>query len=130
MRSTVLLTIDAVINLGLGGFLLIFPQDLIAALGLPVPDGKFYPSLLGAVLLGIGVALLIPRWRQADGLGLLGAMSINLSGGIALAAWLIFGQLNLPLHGVLLLWALVLILIGISALELAGLRSSAGGTED
>ena len=51
------------------------------------------------------------------GLGLGGAICINLCGGIVLALWLIAGDLSLPLRGLVLLWGLVVILVGISIFE-------------
>ena len=129
MSSSTLLTLDAVINLALGILLLLFPSGLVSALGVPEATPAFYPSILGAVLFGIGIALLIERARGASGLGLAGAISINLCGGLALAAWLVFGSLALPLRGRLVLWALVVVLVGISSLELAaGPRSRRRGT--
>ena len=118
MESSVLLVIDATINLILGILLLIFPKALVSVLGLPAAASAFYPSILGAVLFGIGIALLIQRKNGSSGLGLLGAISINMCGGIVLAFWLLSGKLVLPLQGSLFLWFLVLILVGISGFEL------------
>ena len=99
MGSSALLTIDAIINLVLGILLVLFPAGLVAALGLPNAELAFYPSMLGAVLFGIGVALLIQRARGASGLGLAGAVTINLTAGLVLAGWLIRGSLSLPIRG-------------------------------
>jgi hypothetical protein len=74
--------------------------------------------LLGGVLIGIGIALLIERSRGRSGLGLAGAISINLCAGLVLAGWLLFGSLDLPLRGQLFLWLLVVLLVGISGVEL------------
>jgi hypothetical protein len=119
VSSSTLLTVDAVINLVLGVALVVFPSGVVSALGVPRAEVAFYPSLLGAVLLGIGVALLVQRIRGSSGLGMAGAMSINLIAGTVLAAWLIFGSLVIPPRGRLLLWALVVLLVGLSAFELA-----------
>lgn len=116
-----LLTVDSIVNLALGLLLIWFPRRLIEALGIPDAPSAFYPSVLGAVLFGIGLALWLERSNdrsQTSGLGLVGALTINLCGGIVLALWLIFGQLALPVRGVVGLWALVLFLVGISVLEL------------
>ena len=118
-----LLLIDAIINLGLGVLLVLFPRALVAALGVPSADSAFYPSILGAVLFGIGLALLIQRSR-GSGLGLGGAVAINLSGGVVLGLWLLFGGLEMPLRGQLLLWGLAALLVGISAVEILASRSS------
>ena len=56
--------------------------------------------------------------RGSSGLGLAGAVSINLCGGIVLAAWLVFGSLALPLRGQILLWALVVLLLSLSTFEI------------
>ena len=120
MRHTTLLKIDAAINLILGILLLAFPLELVQALGLPMADPSFYPSILGGVLFGIGLALLIECYRQSNGfigLGLGGAIAINLCGGFVLAIWLLSGSLNLPLRGQIFLWSLVLLLVGISLIE-------------
>ncbi len=77
--------------------------------------------ILGAVLFGIGIALIWEGIRgdgQLVGLGLGGAIAINLSGGLALTGWLLFGDLSLPLRGQLFLWGLASILVLISLAEL------------
>ena len=112
---------DAIINLLLGVLLMVFPTNLVAFLGIPAAQNAFYPSILGAVLFGIGIALLLERYRHLShiiGLGLGGAISINLMGGVVLAVWLVTGNLSMSLRGYVLLWLLVLILLGISACEL------------
>ena len=118
MRSSALLACDAAINLLLGALLVAFPESLVAALGIPGAEVAFYPSILGAVLFGVGIALVIERVRGSSGLGLYGAISINMSGGLVLASWLVYGGLSLTLRGQLLLWLLVLVLVGMSTLEL------------
>jgi len=67
-----LLIIDAAVNLVLGMLLLLFPAGIVALLGLPPTNTDFYASILGAVLFGIGIALLIERYgasRNIRGLG-------------------------------------------------------------
>jgi len=49
----------------------------------------------------------------------------NLCGGLVLCFWLVFGDLSLPTRGLIFLWFLALLLLGISAIELAsGFRSN------
>lgn len=117
--KTLLLT-DSIINLFLGIVLLSFSEPVIKIFGLPESDMSFYPNILGAVLFGIGIALLIEyrRTGKFTGLGLGGAISINMMGGIVLFLWLVFGNLNIPAHGKIILWILDIVLIGISSLEL------------
>ncbi|MEJ2222537.1 MAG: hypothetical protein P8X80_17245 [Desulfobacterales bacterium] len=120
MNRSTLLKADAAINLILGILLMAFPAALVKALGIPMSDPPFYAAILGGVLFGIGLALLIECYRKSSrfiGLGLSGAIAINLCGGCVLAAWLLSDKLSLPLRGQIFLWALVVLLVGISLLE-------------
>jgi hypothetical protein len=127
MTERSLLLIDAAINLVLGLVLILLAPQAFAVLGVPQTDTLFYPHILGAVLVGIGLALII-QWRRRPGglagLGLGGAIAINLCGGLALAAWLVFGGLALPLRGFMFLWGLVCLLVGISVVELVAQRKA------
>ena len=118
---SVLLVIDAAINFLLGLLLLGFSRPLTHLLGVPHTTVTFYPTLLGGVLFGIGVALTIEAFRQPKGLvglDLGGAVAINLCGGMVLLVWLVSGALDLPLRGLVFLWALTIVLVGISTVEL------------
>lgn len=120
MRKSKILIIDAAINFILGLLLLFYSKGIIQFLGVPDTDQYFYPNILGAVLFGIGVALLIEHFKKPSGLtglGLGGAVVINISGGIVLALWLIFRHLDIPLHGQIFLWLLVFILVIVSSFE-------------
>lgn len=122
MAKKNILLIDALINFALGVLLGIFPKEIIDFMGMPIVSNPFYASILGGVLFGIGIALLLERSKKtihADGLDLGGAIAINLSGGFVLALWLSFGALNIPTHGRIIMWSLVILLFGISATELA-----------
>ena len=119
-----LLIIDATINLFLGALLLLsiaYADQLTNFLGVPEINQAFYPSILGSIFVGIGVSLVIESKRTKDehmvGLGLAGAIIINLCGGIVLIGWLLFGDLELPLRGNLFLWSISLLLVGISSIE-------------
>jgi len=132
MRRSRLLAIDASVNLALGVALLLFiplPRAMARAVGVPL-GGAFYPSLLGAVFIGIGIALLSETRTRSEaaarGLGLLGACLINLCGGAVLAGWLVFGRLDLPSRGLALLWGLAVILVVLSGLELVAERAGRG----
>jgi hypothetical protein len=120
-----LLMVDAVVNLALGGLLLVFPRPLVSLLGAPPAVSAFYPSILGAVLVGIGLALVasVRRGPSGGGLGELGAMAINLCGAGALVAWLVFGGLDLPLRGRAFLWTLGVGVIVLAVLELSVMRA-------
>ena len=119
-RRRVLL-LDGLINLLLGVALLSF-ETVRGWLGIPGSDTAFYPMILGGVLFGIGIALVwecVRRDAQPLGLGLGGAIAINLCGGLVLTGWLVFGDLALPLRGRVILWGLAAMLVLISLVELA-----------
>jgi hypothetical protein len=122
MKKKIALLIDAFINLILGILLLAFSPFIVNLLGIPFSDNYFYPNILGGVLVGIAVALTIESLRKESnnfiGLGLIGAISINISGGIVLFLWLLFGGLDLPPKGQIFLWTLDIILILLSSIEL------------
>ena len=122
MKRSVVLLADAVINLMLGVLLLFFSESIIRFLGIPPVESYFYPNILGGVLFGIGLALFLEYFRRPQGLiglGLGGAVAINLCGGFVLAGWLVFGNLSIPAQGRIILWILVVVLVGLSGLELA-----------
>jgi hypothetical protein len=122
-----LLRIDGAVNILLGLLLILavpFPA-ITAVLGLPPLESGFYGTVLGAVLAGIGLALLLESHRGAAspaGLGLGGAIAINICGAVALLAWLMSRALRIPLRGQILMLALVALLIGLSAIELLAER--------
>ena len=118
-----MLAVDGIINLVLGVSLMVFPSDLIRALGIPGGESAFYANILGGVLFGVGIALVIESFRpplRAVGLGLAGAVSINLSGSIVLALWLASGRLSLSTLGTLVGWSLVIVVVGLSLIEIYG----------
>ncbi|MDH3645388.1 MAG: hypothetical protein OER80_01310 [Gammaproteobacteria bacterium] len=118
MQRSILLFLDGAINLILGVLLMMFPRQLVSALGIPAMQETFYPTILGAVLFGIGIALIVEIRSKGLGLGLIGAVAINICGGVVLASWLLFGDLSTSTQGNALLWVLVIILVGISVIEL------------
>ena len=127
MRHSKILIVDAIINLILGIPLAMFPKSVVPVLGIPGTDITFYPSILGAVLIGIGVALVIEYRRKPTkpaGLGLHGAIAINLCGAVFLVGWLFSGKLDIPLRGRAFLWGLAGVLIAISLVELVFSRAT------
>lgn len=120
MSRSRLLFIDAVINLILGVLLLTFLSFVVDFLGVPKVENPFYARILGGVLFGIGIALLYEskiKKGTRTGLGLLGAVTINICAGITLAGLLLFGQFQMSLRGKIFLWILVFILLTISLFE-------------
>ncbi len=123
MRSKhkTLLVIDAIINLVLGLLLLLFPAGVVELLGLPLTNTNFYPSILGAVLFGIGVALLIERYgasKNIRGLGLGGAIAINLCGAGVLLLWLLIAPFDISLRGNVILWSIAIIVLIVGFVEI------------
>jgi hypothetical protein len=115
-----LLIIDAIVNLALGVLLLLFPAGIVAMLGLPVTNTNFYAAILGAVLFGIGIALLIERYgepKNIRGLGLEGAIAINFCGAGVLLLWLILVPFDIPLRGKIILWSIAISVIAIGMVE-------------
>lgn len=113
-----LLLADAVINLGLGALLLLYPQWLVETLGMPEVANTFFPNVLGGVLFGIGLALLIAYRGGAQGLGLDGAIAINLCGAGVVVGWLVIAPQAIPSRGKITLWIIALVVIGIGLIEL------------
>lgn len=122
MNKKTTLLIDASINFILAVLLLSFSPTLVNFLGVPETSNFFYPNILGAIFLGITIALIIEAFRNRSdklvGLGLTGAISINLSGGIVLLLWLLLGGLDLPVKGLIFLWVLDILLVVVSSIEL------------
>ena len=93
---------DGLGNILLGIVLIVFPARLATRLGIANVGSGFYGSLFGAVLVGIGIALLLERAGpdgNTRGLGLVGALIINLCFGVALAGWILFGSIEPDLPG-------------------------------
>jgi len=123
MRSKhkTLLVIDAIINLVLGLLLLLFPAGVVELLGLPYTNTNFYPGILGGVLFGIGIALLIERYgaiKNIRGLGLGGAIAINLFGASVLLLWLLVAPFDIPLRGNIILWSIAIIVLIVGFVEI------------
>lgn len=124
-KESALLLVDALINLALGVPLTFFPMGMAKFLGIPIPDKPFYASILGAVLIGIGLALLIERSRdllKVTGLGLGDAIAINLCGAGTLSVWLVAGNLGISLRGYLFLGFVAALVIGTAIFETLSYR--------
>jgi hypothetical protein len=120
-KHKILLVIDGIINLILGLLLLLFPLGIAQIFGVPESDINFYPSILGAVIFGIGIALIIEVYGEPKGirgLGLGGAIAINLCGAGVLLIWLLLKGFEIPLRGHIILWAIALIVILVGIVEL------------
>jgi peptidoglycan/LPS O-acetylase OafA/YrhL len=121
MKNSIVLLVDALVNFFLGMLLVVFPADIFEFIGLPIADHAFYPTILGAVLIGIAVALIVEFNRKpADmvGLGLGGAIAINLCAAFVLGFWLLNGNLHVSPFGYAILWIITIILVVISCFEI------------
>ncbi len=121
-----LLIIDAAVNLVLGILLLLFPTGIVALLGLPPTNTNFYASILGAILFGIGIALLFECFGETKnmrGLGLDGAIVINFCGAGILLCWLLLVPFDIPMRGKIILWSIALGVIAIGVVELFARRA-------
>jgi hypothetical protein len=112
---------DGIINIAIGLLLLSFPFGIGDYLGMPAATNDFYATILGGVIFGIGLALFIEKFSGSStirGLGLAGAIAINLCGGNVLLIWLLISPFDLPVHGTVILWIIAVLVLGIGLLEL------------
>ena len=115
-----LLWIDAALNLLLGIGLLAFPPTIVQGLGLPETKATSYPRVFGGVLVGIAIALAVEATVPSlGGLGHGGAIAINLSGAAVLSGCLVVRAGDIAVKGQFVLWAVVILLILLSAVELS-----------
>lgn len=120
ITRNILLLIDGIINLVLGILLLLYPFGIASILGLPLTNSNFYPSILGAVIFGIGIALIIERFAKPHairGLGLAGAIVINFCGAGVLLIWLLIARFDIPLRGYIILWSIAVIVLLVGLVE-------------
>jgi hypothetical protein len=117
------LLIDGIVNLLLGMLLLLFPFGVAQVFGVPQVNSNFYPTILGAVIFGIGISLLLEVYgkpRGIHGLGVPGAIVINFCGAGVLTMWLIIVPFNLPLRGYIILWTIAIVVLALGFIELLG----------
>jgi len=82
---------------------------------------NFYPTILGGVIFGIGIALFVERYgfkNEIRGLGLGGAIAINICGALVLLIWLIINPFDLPLRGYIILWSISIIVLFVGIVEI------------
>lgn len=120
-KKNLLLVVDGVVNMLLGIMLIFFPAQLMFTFDLPKVETYFYVNILGAVLIGVGIALLLESSKERHnltGLGIGGAIVINLCGAGMIILWLLFGNLELSPGGSVFLWSITLIVLGVAVAEL------------
>jgi hypothetical protein len=115
-----LLWIEACLKLAGGLALVIAPRGLARLLGLPSADDRFWPRLLGGMLVGLAAASLIEGRRPgAGGLGIAGSIAVNLAGAATIGALLILHRAGNTKRGRLLLGLVVALLVLLSLVEIA-----------
>jgi hypothetical protein len=117
----IILLVNSAIYLILGLILLIYTPSIIVDLGLPAAPHPFFSNLAGGVFMGISIAFIIEYLKKPGGIvgvGLGGAVAINLCVGTVLVFWLMAESLQIPLRGRIFLWIVTLYLISNSVIEI------------
>ena len=117
-----LLWIECILKLAGGLLLIVAPRTLARLLGLPPAEHPFWPRVLGGLLVGLAIAAFLEmKLKGGNGLGLGGAIAVNLAGAGIIGALLILGQAGSVRRGRVLLWLIAAGLAGLSLIEIAGL---------
>lgn len=117
-----LLWIECLLKLGVGIALMVSPRILARILGLPPAENPFWPRVLGGLLVGIAAAAFIEvKFKAGSGLGLGGAIAINLAGVSILVSLLILGQAGPLRRGRAVLWIVAGVLATLALVEIAWL---------
>lgn len=118
MNQNKLLLIDGIVNVLLGILLILFPLGMDHFLRLPSPSTYFYTTIFGAVLVGIGIALFIEYKYSSLGLGLIGAIIINICGSSALLLSILIYKPSIPAFGIIILLVIAISVFLLALLEL------------
>jgi hypothetical protein len=114
-----LLWIETLLKLSGGVTLALFPFTTARLLGLPVSAAGLWPRLLGAVLIGLaGAAFIEGSTPGSRGLGLAGAVLINLVSAAMLIVLLMLERAAATMRGRGALWALAIGLVILSLFEI------------
>jgi hypothetical protein len=117
-----LLWIETLLKGSAGLLLTLAPNGTIRLLGLSPAAHTFWPRLLGILLLGIAGAIFLEGSHPGShGLGLAGCLIVNFSAVLMLTAVLVFEAGPVSARGRVVMWALVVVLAWLCALELANL---------
>ena len=119
-----LLWLETLFKGGIGLIMIFVPITAAKIAGLPHGNSAFWPRLFGAALLSIAAAFALEGYTQintkitASGLGLGGAIIINLVTILSLLGTLIFKGVS-SRRGLLLIWVLTLLLAFLMLFEIA-----------
>ena len=116
-----LLWLETLLKLVPGVLLALAPLTTLRIIGLPRPDTGFWPRLCGALLVGMAGALFLEGTSRGHGLGLAGAIVINLCGASVLAALLVLDAGPPSRRGRIVVWLIVCLLVTLSVFEIATL---------
>ena len=127
MRCGTVLLANSLYSLTLGTLLIDFRAQVVNALGMPTAECCFYPSLLGAALIGFAASLLIQAADDTPttSCGVLTvAFCVNLCSASMLVVWLVASELSLALHGRLFLWLIACATYALAGAELLARQRS------
>lgn len=119
-----LLWLETLLKGSIGCLMLLFPITSAKIAGLPHGNIALWPRLFGVALLGMSAAFAFEGYAQladditARGLGLGGAIVINLLAAVSLVGTLIFKGISTK-RGLLLISFLILLLVLLILLEVA-----------
>jgi hypothetical protein len=117
-----LLTIEILLKFAGGLVLVLAPLSTIKLLGLPRTESGFWPRLLGAVLIGMAIALYLEgRGPGSQGVGLLGCVIVNFSAVSILGGLLALEAGPPSARGRAVMWGVVVLLVALSVLEIVNL---------
>jgi len=117
-----LLWIETLLKLSVGLALVLAPLSTIKLFGLPPTGSGFWPRLLGSLLIGIAGALFLEgSVPESRGLGLAGCLIVNFSAVSMMSALLVLEAGPPSARGRAVMWALVILLVWLSVLEIANL---------
>lgn len=114
-----LLWLETLLKLAGGLALLAAPLATLRLFGLPPAASRFWPQLLGTLLIGLAAAAFIEgAWPGSRGLGLAGLVIINVLAAAVAALGALFGAAPTR-RGCLALWALAVLLFLLALVEIA-----------
>jgi hypothetical protein len=117
-----LLWIETLLKFAGGLVLVLAPLGTIKLLGLPRTETAFWPRLLGVVLIGLAGALFVEgRAPGSYGLGLAGCVIVNFCAVSMLGGLLALEAGPPSARGRAAVWALVVLLVCLSVLEIVNL---------
>jgi hypothetical protein len=121
--SDQLLWFETLLKGSIGLILIFLPITAARMAGLPHGNVAFWPRLFGAALLGIAGAFAVEGYNlaggaiEAKGLGLGGAVIINLTTIVSLFGTLIFSAVATR-RGKVLIWLMILVLLFLTLFEI------------